>query len=87
MRKKSGTPFIHKFCVIHIIEGDLQFLARLFYAKRMMRFAEDNNYITDEQYGGRQQRMAQSAVLNMHVTKIYFTCLYYVCVDTRPSYF
>ena len=29
-----------------------------------MRFAEDNGMITDEQYGGRKGRMAQSAVLN-----------------------
>ena len=29
-----------------------------------MQFAESNGYITDEQYGGRKHRMAQSAVLN-----------------------
>ena len=29
-----------------------------------MRHAETNNYITDEQYGGRNGRMAQSVVLN-----------------------
>ena len=29
-----------------------------------MHFAEDNQMITDEQYGGRKGRMAQSAVLN-----------------------
>jgi len=64
IEKKSGIPLIHKFRVIHIIEGDLQFLARFYYARQMMRYAEDNELITDQQYGGRQGRMAQSAVLN-----------------------
>ena len=64
IEKKQGTPFIHKFRAIHIIEGDLQFVARFYYAKQMMQHAEKNNLITDEQYGGRKGRMAQSAVLN-----------------------
>ena len=59
IEKKQGTPFIHKFRVIHIIEGDLQFLARFYYARQMMRYAEDNGLITDQQYGGRKGRMAQ----------------------------
>ena len=55
---------IHKFRVIHIIEGDMQFIAQFFYAKKMMQFTERHGYITDEQYGSRKHRMAQSAVLN-----------------------
>ena len=64
IEKKPGTPFIHKFRVLHIIEGDLQFLARFFYSYKMMAYAEKNGLITDEQYGGRNRRMAQSVVLN-----------------------
>ena len=30
MEKKSGTPYIHKFRVIHVVEGDLQFLSKKF---------------------------------------------------------
>ena len=64
IEKKIGTPYIHKFRVLHIIEGDLQFISKFFYSYKMMRKAEDNGMITDEQYGGRKQRMAQSVVLN-----------------------
>ena len=64
IEKKSGTPYIHKFRVLHIIEGDIQFLAKFFYSYKMMHYAEKNELITDEQYGGRKGRMAQSVVLN-----------------------
>ena len=64
IEKKNGTPYIHKFRVLHIIEGDLQFLAKFFYSYKMMNYAETHHLITDEQYGGRNQRMAQSVVLN-----------------------
>ena len=64
IEKKPGTPYIHKFRVLHIIEGDLQFLAKFFYSYKMMNYAEKHDLITDEQYGGRTQRMAQSVVLN-----------------------
>ena len=88
--EKSGTPFIHKFRVIHIIEGDLQFLARLFYAKRIMRFAEENNLITDEQYGGRKNRMAQTAVLNKisyyNISHQTFTSCAFMDDDARACY-
>ena len=64
LEKKSGTPYIHKFRAIHIVEGDLQFLAKFFYAYKMIHNAEKENLISDEQYGGRKNRMAQTAVLN-----------------------
>ena len=35
--KKEGNPFIHKFRAIHIVEGDLQFIARYFYVYKMMK--------------------------------------------------
>ena len=55
LEKKEGKPFIHKFRAIHIVEGDLQFVARYFYAYKMMKYAEDNNLISDAQYGGRKK--------------------------------
>ena len=64
MEKKPGRPMIHKFRAIHIVEGDLQFIAKFFYAHKMIRYAEKHGLISDEQYGGRKNRMAQSVVLN-----------------------
>ena len=64
LEKRTGSPFIHKFRAIHIVEGDLQFIARYFYAHKMITNAENQGLIGDEQYGGRRNRMAQSVVLN-----------------------
>ena len=49
---------------IHIIESEVQFLAKTFYILRMMRLAEQKNIISDEQYGGRNKHQAQSVILN-----------------------
>ena len=67
--KESGTPYLHRFRPIHIIEAELQFISKSIWAKKMINFAENNNQITDAQYGGRNGRQAQSSVLN--------TVLYY----------
>ena len=67
--KESGTPYLHRFRPIHIIEAELQFIAKSIWAKQMINNAEKNNNITDSQYGGRHGRQAQSSVLN--------TVLYY----------
>ena len=67
--KESGTPYLHRFRPIHIIEAELQFISKSIWAKNMIRSAESNNAITDAQYGGRTGRQAQSSVLN--------TVLYY----------
>ena len=64
LEKRTGSPFIHKFRAIHIVEGDLQFIVRYFYAHKMITNAEKQGLIGDEQYGGRRNRMAQSVVLN-----------------------
>lgn len=49
---------------IHIIEAEVQFLAKKCYITKLMKNAESKNLITDEQYGGRPRRQAQSAVIN-----------------------
>ena len=58
IEKKTGSPLIHRFRVIHVIEGDIQFISRFFYAFQMMNKAETLNLITDQQYGGRRRRIA-----------------------------
>ena len=64
IEKKTGTPFIHKFRAIHIVERGLQFLSKYFYACKMIHNAESHGLISDEQYGGRKHQMAQSVVIN-----------------------
>ena len=58
IEKKTGSPLIHRFRVIHVIEGDIQFVSRFFYAFQMMNKAETLNLITDQQYGDRRRRIA-----------------------------
>ena len=64
IEKDSGSPKIHRMRAIHIIECELQFLSKYLYIQKMMPQVEKLNLVTDEQYGGRNQRQAQSAVLN-----------------------
>ena len=64
IEKDEGTPYIHRMRAIHIIEAEVQFLAKNFYITKLMRHAEKQNLITDEQRGGRSNRQAQSAVIN-----------------------
>ena len=67
--KEVGTPYLHRFRPIHIIEAELQFISKSIWAKKMIKAAELNGQITDAQYGGRAGRQAQSSVMN--------TVLYY----------
>ena len=64
IEKIEGKPYIHKFRTIHVVESELQYFSKVIYAKRMMKLAEQENIITDAQYGGRTRRQATSAVLN-----------------------
>ena len=49
LEKNPGNPWIHRLCAIHIVEGDLQFIAKYFYYVRMMKLAESKKIISDEQ--------------------------------------
>ena len=62
--KDAGKPKIHRMRTIHIIEAELQFISKSTYVQQMMNNAEKLKLITDEQYGGRKYRQAQTAVLN-----------------------
>lgn len=64
IEKDTGFPYIHRMHAIHIIEAEVQFLAKNLHITKLMRHAEKQQLITDEQYGGRSQRKAQSAVIN-----------------------
>ena len=62
--KDTGQPKINRMRTIHIIEAELQFVSKHICVQGMMNNAEKHKLITDEQYGGRKHRQAQSAVLN-----------------------
>ena len=62
--KDTGQPKINRMRTIHIIEAELQFISKHVYVQQMMNNAEKHGLITDEQYGGRKNRQAQSAVIN-----------------------
>ena len=62
--KDEGPIYVHRLRAIHVVEAELQFFSKITYAKKMVQVAEAANAITDEQYGGRKGRRAQSIVLN-----------------------
>ena len=64
MPKDEGPIYIHRLRAIHVVEAELQFFSKRLYAKKMVSLAEKNGAITDQQYGGRKGRRAQSIVLN-----------------------
>ena len=64
IEKDEGRPKVHRMKAIHIIESEVQFIAKSFYILRMMKLAEKHKLISDEQYGGRNKHQAQSVILN-----------------------
>lgn len=56
IEKEKGFPYIHRMRAIHIIEAEVQFLAKVHCVKKMMGVAESKNLITEEQYGGRRKK-------------------------------
>jgi len=64
MEKISGSPFIHKFRTIHLVESDLNFVMRYVWGKNFMKHNEYNRTWHHNQYGGRKGKQGQSAALN-----------------------
>ena len=64
MPKDEGPIYVHRLRAIHVVEAELQFFSKRLYAKQMVGLAEKKGVITDQQYGGRKGRRAQSIVLN-----------------------
>ena len=62
--KEPGMPKIHRLRPIHLVEIEVQAIAKSQWSKKLIKHAERKNLITDSQYGGRAGRQAQSAVLN-----------------------
>ena len=62
--KEPGQPKIHRLRPLHLIEIELQAIAKSQWSRKLIRHAESKNLITSSQYGGRAGNQAQSAVLN-----------------------
>jgi len=62
--KDEGTPKIHRLRPLHIVEPEVNALAKALWAQKLMYIAEKTHNMSDDQYGGRKNRQAQSAVLN-----------------------
>ena len=64
LEKEPGSPKIHRLRPIALVETELNCIAKAHWAQDLMKHIETNNSLTDDQYGGRSRRQAQSAVLN-----------------------
>ena len=64
MEKDSNNPKIHRFRSIHMIEGDLGYVLKRNWAKKLMAYTEEKNILCEDQYGARKNHQAQSAVIN-----------------------
>ena len=62
--KDGHVPCIHRLRLIHLVEIELQAISKSQWNIKLMRKAENHNLVTDAQYGGRNNRQAQSIVLN-----------------------
>ena len=56
--KELGNYRIHRLRFLHIIEAELNQLRREIITKRLLKNAEEHNFLTEHQYGGRQGREA-----------------------------
>ena len=65
---KETLPHIHRLRHIHLIEIERQSLTKSQWEKQLIHHAERNNLIVDSQYGYRNNRQAQSLILNKTIT-------------------
>ena len=64
LEKDTGSPKIHRLRPVCIVEAELNCIAKHHWSRELMKHVERENTITDDQYGGRRGRQAQSAVIN-----------------------
>jgi len=64
LEKDIGSPKIHRLRPICIVKAELNCIAKNYWSRELINHVEKENTITDDQYGGRCGRQAQSAVIN-----------------------
>ena len=88
--KDKGIPKIHRLRPLHIVEPEVNALAKALWAKKLMKVAESNGNMTNDQFGGRKNMQAQSAVLNKllyyDINRQSVTEAQYDDIDMRSNY-
>lgn len=73
LEKSSGSRRVEKLRIIHLFEADFNFVLKLIWGRRLMRFAETHNLLGEDQHGSRAGRRATDACLEKRI--LYdFTC-------------
>jgi len=62
--KDEGVPKLHRLRPLHLVEPEINALAKALWSRKLMKIANQEKIMTDDQYGGRKNRQAQSAILN-----------------------
>jgi len=88
--KDNGIVKIHRLRPLHLVEPEVNAVAKALWAKKLMRIAERTGKMTDDQYGGRKHRQAQSAVLNKilyyDINRMSVTNAQYDDIDMKSNY-
>jgi len=64
LEKDEGQPRIHRLRPICIVKTELNCIAKSRWSKKLMQHVDKHKLLTNDQYGGRNGRQAQSAVIN-----------------------
>lgn len=73
LEKSSGSRRVEKLRIIHLFEADFNFVLKLIWGRRLMRFAESHDLLGEDQHGSRAGRRATDACLEKRL--LYdFTC-------------
>ena len=64
IEKHPGQPYIHRTRPLHLVEPEVNAVAKMFWARNLMQEAEREKKVTINQYGGRKNHQPISAVLN-----------------------
>jgi len=64
LEKELGTLKVHRLQVIQLLESDKNQALRIIFARQISHLAEDDNWISDMQYGSCFGKMCILPVLN-----------------------
>jgi len=68
LEKEPGNPKLHRLRIIALIESNYNQSQRILIARRLTHILEDNNLVTDMQYGSRPGKLCITPVLNKQLS-------------------